>query len=62
EKDDVKPGSCDEEFSVDTQPEDKLGMTSMDTMVLPLLSIDCPYFHIDMDEAVRSVELELGLK
>ncbi|KAJ2593385.1 hypothetical protein IWW49_000532 [Coemansia sp. RSA 1797] len=62
EKDDVKPGSRDEEFSVDTQPEDKLGMTSMDTMVLPLLSIDCPYFHIDMDEAVRSVELELGLK
>ncbi|KAJ2816164.1 hypothetical protein IWW50_006590, partial [Coemansia erecta] len=68
EKDDVPqmlaPASRDEEFSLDTQPDnnDKVGMSSMDTVVLPLLSIDCPYFHIDMDEAIHAVELELGLK
>ncbi|KAJ2800215.1 hypothetical protein H4R21_003265 [Coemansia helicoidea] len=35
---------------------------SIDTVALPLLSVDCPYFHIDIDEALKATELELGLK
>ncbi|KAJ1831992.1 hypothetical protein LPJ63_003882 [Coemansia sp. RSA 2711] len=58
-----KTPTRDEEFSADTQQhEDKPNVSSFDTLVLPLLSVDCPYFHIDLDEAIREVELELGLK
>ncbi|KAJ2781197.1 hypothetical protein H4R18_003016 [Coemansia javaensis] len=35
---------------------------SFDTLALPLLSVDRPYFHIDIDEALKATELELGLK
>ncbi|KAJ2716455.1 hypothetical protein H4R19_000639 [Coemansia spiralis] len=35
---------------------------SIDTVALPLLSVDCQYFHIDVDEALKATEHELGLR
>ncbi|KAJ2796374.1 hypothetical protein H4R20_005550 [Coemansia guatemalensis] len=56
--------SNDEEYTAESDPSgDKQGVSSsFDTLVLPLLSVDCPYFHIDLDEALKATELELGLK
>ncbi|KAJ2449921.1 hypothetical protein EV183_004614 [Coemansia sp. RSA 2336] len=56
--------SNDEEYKLDdSRPaSEKAHVTSCDTLVVPLLSIDCPYFHIDIDEALKVIEMDLGLK
>ncbi|KAJ2160618.1 hypothetical protein GGF46_002111 [Coemansia sp. RSA 552] len=55
--------SSDEEYTADSQCDEKPEIsTSIDTLAIPLLSVDCPYFHIDLDEALKATELELGLK
>ncbi|KAJ2887325.1 hypothetical protein H4R27_000124 [Coemansia aciculifera] len=54
----------DEEFISDsfTSTQDKPRVdnsTSFDTLPLPILSVDHPFFHIDLDEALKSAKLEL---
>ncbi|KAJ2749379.1 hypothetical protein GGI19_005690 [Coemansia pectinata] len=54
----------DEEFISDsfTSTQDKPRVdnsTSFDTLPLPILSVDHPFFHIDLDEALKAAKLEL---
>ncbi|KAJ2005106.1 hypothetical protein GGI04_002375 [Coemansia thaxteri] len=60
--------SRDEEFTSDslenTRGEAKPDViTSFDSLPLPILSVDQPYFHIDLDEALKATkqELEFGV-
>ncbi|KAJ1818738.1 hypothetical protein LPJ60_004160 [Coemansia sp. RSA 2675] len=53
----------DEEFISEsfTSTQDKPGVansTSFDTLNLPILSTDHPFFHIDLDEALKAAKLE----
>ncbi|KAJ2813732.1 hypothetical protein H4S07_000459 [Coemansia furcata] len=53
----------DEEFVSDsfTSTQDKphvANSTSFDTLPLPILSVDHPFFHIDLDEALKAAKLE----
>ncbi|KAJ2379608.1 hypothetical protein IW150_000030 [Coemansia sp. RSA 2607] len=55
-----------EEFAVDSRSQEKgkpeIMANSLDTAVIPILSVNHPYFHVDLDEALKATELELGLK
>lgn len=58
--------SDDEEFVIESSSsaiQQKLSRTdSADTLPLPILSTDHPYFHIDLNEALKAAELEHGLR
>ncbi|KAJ2254338.1 hypothetical protein GGI13_002217 [Coemansia sp. RSA 455] len=56
----------DEEFISDsfasTQDKPRVdNSTSFDTLPLPILSADHPFFHIDLDEALKAAKLELDV-
>ncbi|KAI8319880.1 sulfate permease [Martensiomyces pterosporus] len=58
----VHAAHVDEEGSVESSGQ-KLAITeSVDTLPLPILSTNHPFFHIDLDEALKATELELGIK
>ncbi|CCG83556.1 putative Sulfate transporter [Taphrina deformans PYCC 5710] len=58
----VGQGSSDKRETQQGDAENGIELSTVksirDTAVLPLLSIDRPYFHIDIDEAIRAVENE----
>ncbi|KAJ1935899.1 hypothetical protein EC988_008346, partial [Linderina pennispora] len=52
------PSAYDEESEIE---KEKLVADSIHTLPLPVLSTDYPNFHIDLDEALKATEAELGL-
>ncbi|KAJ1820128.1 hypothetical protein LPJ56_001413, partial [Coemansia sp. RSA 2599] len=55
----------EEEFADDSSQDLRkpvVEASSFDTAVIPVLSVDRPYFHVDLDEALKATEIELGLK
>ncbi|KAJ2699645.1 hypothetical protein FB645_005261 [Coemansia sp. IMI 203386] len=56
----------EEEFVEDSFTQDLrkpvVEVNSFDTAVIPVLSVNRPYFHVDLDEALKATELELELK
>ncbi|KAJ2719461.1 hypothetical protein GGI07_005195 [Coemansia sp. Benny D115] len=59
--------SGDDEFQIDSpdsqeKKRTEFGARSIDTLVIPVLSVDQPFFHVDLDEALKATEIELGLK
>ncbi|KAJ1954498.1 hypothetical protein GGI12_005777, partial [Dipsacomyces acuminosporus] len=54
------PARLDEEISAG---EKKLQTAqNFDSIPVPILSVSHPYFHVDLDEALKAAELELGVK
>ncbi|KAI8319293.1 sulfate permease II [Martensiomyces pterosporus] len=42
--------------------DDKLGLRStLSSLAVPLLSVNQPYFHLDLNEALKAAEAELGI-
>ncbi|KAJ1889984.1 hypothetical protein LPJ66_007736 [Kickxella alabastrina] len=58
--------SGDEEFMADSASQEKqkheLTANSFDTLAIPVLGINHPFFHVDLDEALNAAEVELGFK